>query len=687
MHYSPKNRRDRLPSSALRSSLRASLLCSLILAQIPLLAGDRGYANWNSKQSSSRQAPSVQRMLTIASQFEKQGDYSRAAGLYQKILQQHPGHLLAQKRLDLCLAETNRTAQSSSQSVAHIPTYDPAQQSPNSGYSNSENSEHGVTTAVPHPDETMSSPEPQPFFEQAPISKPVEVPLPPKELPEPTREITELKPLAKPAATITISDDEWDSEPVQSIVIRPNPSNEIPRLKDDIPRLSDDDEPEMLSVTTNPTSFEPSAPIRGDAQIAIEPSHSAEGPRLSLKKLETRIDVQPDGLTASAAAVTQVVQQPIAEEHSSPYVQSLASPYSDIDHAPKDGGASLDDEEIPHIGRVGLSEDEDDAPGRAVVSPESETMDRQPQKTPAQPAKRRPSSSGTKQNSDSGYSTELLDENCTDLMTPDYRTGLLSVCPRATQEIRRLIRSMETPNVRIRKTSLLRLCNSGKDARAAVPAVRELLFDPNETIRVLAAYSLWNIGHDASGMLTLTDVVVTGTPENSCLAAYTLGEIGPSAGEALPLLEHISANGTGLMRLHAWEAVWRIKAGDDRALDAMLSFLKSDDVHERWLATYMLGNTGSKRLDMIHDLSKALDDSSTIVQTGAGFALGCIGPDAAMATPRLITIFETSEFDNALRMTAFEALSEIEPLTAQKFQTSPTRRPERIQRTSRTTRE
>ncbi|MCA9097632.1 MAG: hypothetical protein KDA36_04575, partial [Planctomycetaceae bacterium] len=132
MLYTPQNRRDQSPSSALRSSLRASLLCSLILAQIPLLAGDRGYANWNSKQSSSRQAPSVQRMLTIASQFEKQGDYSRAAGLYQKILQQHPGHLLAQKRLDLCLAELNRNIQNSSQNVAHIPTYDPAQQSPNS---------------------------------------------------------------------------------------------------------------------------------------------------------------------------------------------------------------------------------------------------------------------------------------------------------------------------------------------------------------------------------------------------------------------------------------------------------------------------------------------------------------------------------------------------------------------------
>jgi len=535
-----------------------------------------------------------------------------------------------------------------------------------------------VMNAVPD-----TSPSPGSPVETSPEPAPQE----PLELPQPQVDVVELKqpqpePPAQQIGAIEIADDDWNAPPTQQPKASTAPS-------DDIPRLSDlDEEPEMLSVTTHPAPLEPVAQspaphtaVPDSVPPRIESSDPDAGPRLSLKKLHTNLEVDPRGLSASAAAVTTII-----EESESPYVRH------------ERGVVSLEEEEIPHIGRVGLAEDEFAPSVQSIIPPELEQLVPEaspPQQNPGilfygseiQPAPAppvepleaytlppRPVNPQQVQNSEEA-----------DLLTPDYRTGLLAVSPRATQEIRRLIRSMETPNVRIRKASLLRLCNKREEADSALPAVRELLFDPDESIRVLAAYSLWRIGNDASGMLTLTDVVVTGSPENSCLAAYALGEIGPAASEALPLLEHIAANGNGLMKLHACEALWRIRHGDDHALNGMISLLKSGDVHERWLATYMIRSTGSKRLDMIHELSTALDDSSTIVRISAGFALGSVGPEAEMAVPRLISIFENSEFEDALRVTAFEALTEIQPLTAAQFRKNPRNAPGRIQPVGRQT--
>lgn len=637
---------------ACRSLLHTSLILSLLGQHLwTPLAAEAGWGN-GAASKSPKQPPSVQRMISIAGQFEKQGAYARAAALYQKILQRHPGHLHAQKRLDLCQAELERGTPIEEKDVSPIPTVAQSDRNPDVDLRDNSGSISPVTPAIPLPS-NVNSPE---------MPQREEIPVPPEVLPLPSREVTEYRPTLAPAANISIPDDEWETSSAQQVPPRPDQSDDIPRLGDEIDEPAMPDEPEMLSVTTQPTALQPMLPVPGDVPAIIQPSNSESGPRLSLKKLETRLSVDPRSLSASAGAVTRVTPASDFDRLTSPYV--AAKPYvgSESDIGPAERTLSAQDEEIPHIGRVALSEDEDDSPGRAVVPPESGQPALHEQPIPG-----KQDSSSSKSPSKRDYSNELMDETRSDGLTPGYRTGLISVCPRATQEIRRLIRSMETPNVRVRKTSLLRLCNLSGDARSALPAVRELLFDPDESIRVIGAYSLWHIGQDPSGMLTLTDVVVTGSPENSCLAAFALGEIGPSAAEASPLLEHIAANGTGLMRLHAWEAVWRINQGNDRALEGLRSFLKEGDVHERWLATYMLGNSGAKRLDMIHDLCEALDDSSTIVRTGAGFALGCIGPDASMATPRLISIFETSEFDDALRVTAFEALSEIEPLTAAQF--------------------
>lgn len=662
MFYGPLFCRFSLQRSA-RMALALTLITTQSLSLLTERSLEAGGFGVGSRSKSVPKPISPQRMLTIAGQFEKQGDYTRAANLYEKVLQQHPGHLEAQKRWEVCQAELARSEndQAGQHGVAPIPTMSPGASSP-----------QVIAPQIASPQ--VEIPAVSPPEQVPPLLKMPVVAVKPAELPPPPLHLEELKP--HEAGTVQIGDDDWNSTPTSVVKTQQLPFEEIPHLK---PLDELEDEPEMLSVTTHPQSLEEvPLPVLSHSlpqSASIEPTLASEGPKLSLRKLETRISVPPNGLSASAGSVTKIIEGRIYEEIPSPQL------------TPKQGIVSLDDApDSPHIGRVGLSSENDLPFSETVIPPESisaETAAPDPlsrefiplkhSPKPIQTPERSESHSPSANDSSSPYSGELLDETVEaspsiEEFTPDYRTGLLAVCPRATQEIRRLIRSMETPNVRIRKTSLLRLCEMRGNARAAAPAVRELLFDPEESIRVLAAYSLWQIDQDASGMLTLTDVVVTGKPENSCLAAYALGEIGPKASESLSLLEHIARNGDGLMKLHAWEATWKIRKGDEQALKGMLSLLKHGNAQERWLATYMLGASGCRRLNVIHELCSALDDHATEVRTGAGFALGCIGPDAVMATPRLISIFETSEFEDALRMTAYEALTEIEPLTAAKFQ-------------------
>jgi HEAT repeat protein len=94
----------------------------------------------------------------------------------------------------------------------------------------------------------------------------------------------------------------------------------------------------------------------------------------------------------------------------------------------------------------------------------------------------------------------------------------------------------------------------------AVPALVELLDDKDTEVRILAASSLGNIGHDAktaipvlTKMLRDKDVFVRSN------AAWALGKVGPEARQALPALSELLHDKDDVVRRAAIEALSKIE--------------------------------------------------------------------------------------------------------------------------------
>lgn len=597
---------------------------------------------WATREVKTPAASGVGRMMTIAAQFEKQKNYNKAAAIYRQVLQQNQGHLEAQKRLDFVLAQMGE----SSGSATMIAT----------------NQAHHIPTTLPPQIPVQEITRPQKAVVERLL---VKTPMPPathgrlpqrQESPAPT-EIAEEEP----------------STTVEPLPVEVPASEYPPRLTANEER-EDHSEPKLLSVLGNPNPYTVfnAAPAR---KPMWRPAAPLDDERPALK-IDPRLSSPFRAmLTEVNSTREQAIEEESEEEESGVIRLSEASEESEgkerkviTTHTQNEAGSEDEENTVaePEAAHRPAWKARPSEEGIVVESARSSTkiVAVTPLTTEVESA---PPRLMTISEEVPAAERTLVSSRLQENENSEFRTGLQALCPRATQEIRRLIRSMETPNVRLRKGSMLRLCEAGPAAEAALPAIRELLLDPVDSVRVLAARSLWKINHETTGLQILQDVARRGNLEDTCLAAYTLGEMGDSAREAIPLLEDLCHKRQGLVRLHAAEAVWKIRGQDERSLTIMMNALNSTDISERWVAAYVLSATGSKRLSLINALNMALDDREPVVQSSAAFGLGCLGKDASVATPRLVSLFESTTLDQHLRVTAYHALSNIEPLTAQKF--------------------
>lgn len=591
---------------------------------------------WATRDVRTPAASDVGRMITIAGQFEKQKNYNKAAAIYRQVLHQNPGHLEAQKRLDFVLAQMGEPGGSATVIA--------------------QNQAHPIPTTLPPQTHVEEITRPQKAVVERLL---VQSPIPP----------ATHRPSQRTESRPTIVQEEAPSTQVEPLPVEVPTSEYPPRLTAN-EEQEEHPEPRLLSILGNPNPHQ-----------VFNPAPRAKlmwRPAAPLNEPEAQVKVNPSLSSPFQAMLKEVdsTREPAAEEEQEEEEESGIVRLSDAPEESGDGvlRTKIEQEEGADEGENTVAEPEavhrpawkarHAEEGIVVSSPRTSTRIVNPLSTQVESEKPRLISAVEPE---PAAERTFVSSSLHETENSEFRTGLQALCPRATQEIRRLIRSMETPSVRLRKGSMLRLCEAGPAAESALPAVRELLLDPSDSVRVLAARSLWKIRHETTGLETLKDIARKGSPEDTCLAAYTLGEMGESARDAIPVLEDLCHKRQGLVRLHAAEAVWKIRGEDEQALTVMMNALNSNDISERWIAAYVLSATGSKRLSLINALNTALDDREPVVQSSAAFGLGCLGKEASVATPRLVSLFESTTLDQHLRVTAYHALFSIEPLTAQKF--------------------
>ncbi|MBC8873017.1 MAG: HEAT repeat domain-containing protein [Planctomycetes bacterium] len=108
--------------------------------------------------------------------------------------------------------------------------------------------------------------------------------------------------------------------------------------------------------------------------------------------------------------------------------------------------------------------------------------------------------------------------------------------PKAREAVPNLIESLQDPLTRAEAARAL--AKIGPSAKAAVPALVETTKDEQAWVRVWAADAIWRIDQDPRAIPVLIDVLKSHYA-SSTRAATSLGNIGPSAKEAVPaLIEH-----------------------------------------------------------------------------------------------------------------------------------------------------
>jgi HEAT repeat protein len=151
----------------------------------------------------------------------------------------------------------------------------------------------------------------------------------------------------------------------------------------------------------------------------------------------------------------------------------------------------------------------------------------------------------------------------------------------------------------------------GLEPKLVVPALGKALENPDAEVREKVIEALENFGPDAEPAVAMLLQTLTKTVQTDLQKqiAYTLGEIGPAAKDAVPQLIELvksSKDRDGFLNVSAAEALGKIGPAAATAVPTLINALKSDDVRLPTIAAEALGNIGAEARMAIPALIEAM---------------------------------------------------------------------------------
>lgn len=257
------------------------------------------------------------------------------------------------------------------------------------------------------------------------------------------------------------------------------------------------------------------------------------------------------------------------------------------------------------------------------------------------------------------------------------------------------LKALKHANPQVRFNAVELLGKLGKNAKFAVPHLKELLKDPSVAVRIKVVESLWKIeqtdpklllpvlqeamGHDedivrATSLSILAQLGEKAKPAVPAVkkalkdkafnvrlqAVLAAGAIGPLAKDTVPeMIEIMRDDDTGFLEAQATITLSKIGAG---AVPPLVKALGDKSPKVRRASAFALGLLGPKAYEAVPDLTKALKDNEPLVRSLAAEALGKIGSEAESALPELNKALKDA--DAGVRINAALALWRIGQNTA-----------------------
>ena len=194
----------------------------------------------------------------------------------------------------------------------------------------------------------------------------------------------------------------------------------------------------------------------------------------------------------------------------------------------------------------------------------------------------------------------------------------------------------------------------GEEAKEAVPAAMKLLKHNRWEVRAHAAGVLGAIGSEAA-VEPLTEVLRDEGAHVRAPAARALGRIGEGTPEVMSGLRELLDDDELYVRIEAAHALFKL--GDASGIKRILEPLKSESAEMRsWAIKRLIGIADAR---ILPELIKLLDSEYEDVRRPAAWALGNIGEEARDAVPLLIQMLEDWARSMGERIDAAYALGRI----------------------------
>lgn len=265
----------------------------------------------------------------------------------------------------------------------------------------------------------------------------------------------------------------------------------------------------------------------------------------------------------------------------------------------------------------------------------------------------------------------LLDRNHqTALVRRSAARALGAVGRGETDGIAALIFALGDAHQDVRLSAVVALRGMGVEAKRAIPALIEALYDGDETsdVSLMASAALVEWGkHSQESVLALVNALHGHLDERiRSAAAIALGDIGATAKGAIPPLIAALHDKSPSVRRSAGQVLATL-AKDSKnarvALPALIDALQDADPAVRRTAAYVLRDIGTEARNAVPALITALQkDSTAIVRGRAAIALGHVGKEAAGAISSLTAALndrEAQEPEMEVRYSAAQALGNI----------------------------
>jgi len=151
----------------------------------------------------------------------------------------------------------------------------------------------------------------------------------------------------------------------------------------------------------------------------------------------------------------------------------------------------------------------------------------------------------------------------------------------------------------------------GPKAKTAIPALTKALDHEKSFVRIQSAYTLWKIDQQEKVIPLLSDALQDKEikPRDRAIAAWALGEIGPSAKDALPLIRKATLSQEAKIQVNSAWALWTVGQESDLAKKVLIELLKNDDLNVFSSAAWALGEIGFEEAGL-KALTEAIQDDS-----------------------------------------------------------------------------